>query len=244
MSLVIEHNSVFENLVGTVAMIATVIQLVGPMGVVLEGIKRMEIKTFDFRFVLISVIDSGLWIVYGLKLTEFPVYLTHIALFFIYLFFLNSIFWVNHEKDNMYKYSGMAIIGFAIAYTVLPKNFAGFFAFITKTGLNYFLVKKIQRALEKKNNEEMNLIQLQIALLASFLWLIYGLFLTNHAFIWIPNLIVLFITGMAVLTFFWTIDKIEDNSILIIYLKKLFQVETSEENSSKNFMNKKLNEDF
>ena len=81
----------------------------------------MELKIFDFWFVLISVIDSGLWIIYGLKIAEFAVYLTYIALFFVYMFFLNSILWVNHEKDNMYKYSGMAIIGIAIAYTFFLK---------------------------------------------------------------------------------------------------------------------------
>ena len=38
--------------------------------------------------------------------------------------------------------------------------------------------------------------------------------------LFIPNLIALIIIGMAVLTFFWTIGKIEDNSILKCVFKE------------------------
>lgn len=240
--------SLVSNFVGTIAMLLTVIQLIGPISKVYEGLKITKIIDLDYKIILVSVLNTGLWIIYGLKLSSFPIYLTNFALYMIYLFFLNAYLWINHEEQNMYKYTGGIIICWTLSYYILPKDLAGFFAFIVNIGLSYTLVQRIHRTLLKKNNQEMNLIELQLSSGAAALWVIYGLYLTNLPLIWIPHMIALLLFGIAILTFQWTIGKIEDRHFLIINLKKVFQVKDEKCDDiiveNQNHFNKRLKEDF
>ena len=238
--------SLFSNIVGSLATILTIITLIGPITKIFEGLNNHRI-THDNKIVLISILNTGLWIIYGLKLSSFPIYLTNTALYFIFLFFLNSYFWVNHEKQNIFYYTASIVLCWTICFNILPQDVAGMFAFLVNIGLCYPLIQKIKRALAKKNNDEMNMIEFQLSAFTAFLWVIYGMLLTNLIFIWIPHLISLITLIIAILTFQWTIGKIEDDHFIIINLKTLLKVNdemNDQKMENQNQINKSLKDDF
>ena len=71
--------------------------------------------------------------------------------------------------------------------------------------------------------------------------------LTNLIFIWIPHLISLITLIIAILTFQWTIGKIEDDHFIIINLKTLLKVNdemNDQKMENQNQINKSLKDDF
>jgi hypothetical protein len=242
-------NSLLANFIGIFALIVSILKHFEKINSVYQGTKKMDVKSFENNHNLINILANGLWIIYGIKNKDFPIFLTHIVLFFIYMYYMNSYFWVNHEKDNMYKYSGICIFSWIFGYYLLQKDIAGFFALIVLLCSFYFVLKEIQRCLETKSNEDMTLLEIQMSVASTGLWVIYGLFLTHQLVIWVSNLIGFLIMLIYLLTFYWTKGSIEDQHFLVINLKKLFRVEGSGKYDNlvienTNQMDKRLKDDF
>ncbi len=95
----------------------------------------------------------------------------------------------------------------------------------------------------------MTLLEIQMSVASTGLWVIYGLFLTHQLVIWVSNLIGFLIMLIYLLTFYWTKGSIEDQHFLVINLKKLFRVEGSGKYDNlvienTNQMDKRLKDDF
>lgn len=233
------------NIVGVVAMILSIVQMTGLINALIDGIKRNQITLkMDIKHIYILIAETGLWAVYGLNLKAFPIYLTNMALFIIYLASVVSVFWVEKDTTNIAKHAGISIIGWIIAYSLFTKNLSGFAAFILKFISCYFIGIKIKSSLEKKSNEDVEINELYTGLAAYGVWVLYGLFFARYPFIWIPNLVYFFLYAIYLVTFFWIVGKITDEGILIIYTKKLFQIENVEHDRDPKQMKKKLNDDF
>ena len=142
------------------------------------------------------------------------------------------------------KYIASSVLVWIIAYVILPQNIAGFLSFVAKIFTSHLIAIKIKNCLEKKSNEYIEVNELYSGLGGYLMWIIYGLFLTNNAFIWIPNLVYLFLYIFFLISYLWTIGKITDEGLLIVYLKKIFQVETIEVDNDPKQIKKKLRDDF
>jgi hypothetical protein len=128
-------------------------------------------------------------------------------------------------------------------------SIAGYFALIVTVCSFYFVLKEIKSCLETKKIEVTKLLELQMSVVSTGVWMIYGLFLTHQLVIWVSNLIGFLTMLIYLLIFYWTIGSIEDKHFLIIHLKKVFGVEVSGKYDdlvieNTNQMNKSLKDDF
>jgi hypothetical protein len=239
------HNTGFTNIIGALAMILSIVQMTGLINSLLEAFKRNEYTTkLDKNQLLFIIAETALWSIYGIKLQAFPIYLTNMALFLMYLVCVTCSFWFIKDISNLGKYVGISILCWILGYTLLTKNLAGFAAFIIKCLTLYFVYEKIKFCLEKKSNEGIDINELYVGTAAYVAWVIYGLFFAHYPFVWIPNLAFSLIYGFYLISYFWTIGKITDNGMLIVYTRKLFQVQYVEIDNDPKQMKKKLRDDF
>ena len=245
-TLIIDTNhSGFTNLIGAVAMILSIVQMTGFITIILEGLKRNQLKlNLEINHIYFLIAETGLWWIYGIKVMAFPVYLSNMALFFIYLAGVVSLYWVEKDNINIAKHAGVSIISWILGYSLISMNLAGFAAFIIKIITCYFVGIKIKASLEKKSCEGIDVNELYSGIAGYAVWVLYGLFFAHYPFVWIPNLAYFFLYFMYLFTYFWINGKITDEGILIIYTKKLFQVENTNSDYDPKQMKKKLNEDF
>ena len=242
-------NSLVPIIIGLFAFLITIMKHFSEINSIIQGINNMDFKFNENKLNLINILGCGLWIIYAIKHNDLPIFLTYIVLFFIYIFFMNTYFWYNHEKDKMYKYSVLCTIFVILSYYLLQETIAGLFAMIITLYLYFFLIKRIKRRLETKSKEETTLLETQMSVASCGLWVIYGLILTDQTFVWISNLIGFILTSINLFCFYWIMGTFVDNHFIVINLKKVFQVGNKGKNEvlvveNTNKMNKSLKDDF
>ncbi len=245
-TLILEtHHSGFTDFIGVIAMVISVVQLTGLINNIIDSIKNNNLLVkIENLHLLFLIAETGCWSIYGIKLKAFPIYLSNMALFLIYFAALLSSFWVTQDINNLAKHAGITVVSWIIGYSMFSKNLAGFAAFILKFLSCYFIYNKIYFTLEKKSNEGIELNEIYFGLGAYGTWVLYGMFFALYPFVWIPNLAYLILYSLYLVAYLWTTGKITDNGLLIVYTKKLFQVETVEFDTDPKQMKKRLRDDF
>jgi uncharacterized protein with PQ loop repeat len=164
-----------------------------------------------------------LWAVYGLKINEFPLYLTNIFGLIFFLFYFNSALWIKRQTWQILPYD---IFFFALAYSLLQLvsvNIVGFTAFIFASLWMLTGLTKMRKALAEKDEKFINMPVILTSVGGNLCWVLYGSLLKDF-FVIFPNALGLLIYFLNVLVYIWVINFLGENNLVILLMKHAFIV--------------------
>jgi solute carrier family 50 protein (sugar transporter) len=207
---------------GTLGMLFAYALGVSPIPGLYQGYKDKDIKNITLNYFIFAVSNCSLWTLYGIKQNDGYLGMTNGILLILFLIYLGFFLFV--KKEEIFKiglYYAVIVITNVIVYILIPSKIIGFGAFIVNSAWALCAIETLKECLKKKDSKLINFQISLVSTLCSFSWLCYGI-LSENIFVVIPNLIGLILWSLNLVCYYWSNEKINDENLLIIYMKKIF----------------------
>lgn len=212
------------DVIGTLGFLFGFIICVSPAKSVYEGIKNMELKNLTQEYLLTGVIQGSLWSIYGHKIGDFYVYFLNDIVIICFLSYLNAILYINKKNSEMVYYNFGVILFIAALSQILSINIALLLSTIVSTIWQFTTLRNVRQSLSLKDASYINLLLAYVSCAGFSMWTLYS-FLSDNYLMFIPNLCGALMWEINIIIFYWTVNQIADDSLIIKLLKKAFIVE-------------------
>lgn len=227
------NQMVFAEIFGTLGMVSAFVLGLSPIPGIYEGYKNMDIKNITYSYLICAICNCSLWLLYGIKGDDFFLFLTNGFLLILFLIYFSIFLFI--KKEEIFRigiYIFGVIISMIMIYTLLSMNFIGNLALFFNSVWSLTALENLKVCLKYKDPK---LINIQISLVTTFCslcWLLYGISI-NHICIMVPNFIGFILWAANLIAYYWSIEKITDQNIVIVYLKKIVLFNENDSNYSK-----------
>ena len=206
---------------GTLGMILAYCLGLAPIPSLLQGIKDMEITNITIIYLLSAVSNCSLWTLYAIQKNDFYLSMTNGVLGALFLVYFGIFHYIKKEKlIRICAFNGIIIIANILIYNLIPTEVIGFSAFVVNTIWGLCAIENLRECLKIKDP---NLINIQISVISTLCgisWLFYGI-LSENLFVVVPNLIGGILWTANIVCYYWSNEKIADDSLVIVTLKKI-----------------------
>jgi solute carrier family 50 protein (sugar transporter) len=201
-------NFTITDLLGLFGNLFAIVFFLIPIWMIINLIKTKKIETIPWLLFIFTILNCEFWLIYGLKLKAWPVYVCNgfgITTNFFYLI----TFYLFLNKSILIK-----VIYIVISFSSFILIFAVFYYFITNIQLigaiactvNILMfatpLQKIREVYEKKDNSFIP-IHVSFSLVVNcFIWILYGCFKEMDYFIIIPNFLGLLLSCFQIYLWF------------------------------------------
>ena len=206
---------------GTLGMILAFCLGASPIPGIYQGLKDMEINNITLAYLLSAVSNCSLWTLYGIKKNDIYIYFTNGVLLFLFLIYLGIFLYI--KKEEFIKIGGYylaILIGNFIIFSIVPTELIGFGAFIVNSIWSLCAIETLKECLKRKDPKLINIQISLISTLCSLSWLAYGS-LSENIFVVIPNFIGSVLWLANIISYYWSIEKISDEHLVIVWMKKI-----------------------
>lgn len=212
---------------GSLGFIFSIIISISPAKSVYEGIQNMELKNLTPEYLLAALIKCSLWYIYGLKTGDIYVYYLNEISIICYLFYLNALLYINKKKSEIWFYNLGILIFIIILSTILDASLALIISTIFSTIWQFTTIRNIRKSLNLKDASYINILLAYVSCLGFFVWVIYSI-LTDNYLMFTPNICGTFMWIVNIIIYYWSVDKIADDNVIIKLLKFIFYVKVKE----------------
>lgn len=224
----------FIDFIGTVGMLAAFVLGVSPISSLYKGYKEMEINNITYSYMISAVTNCTLWSIFGLKKPDIFLFITNTILLFLFFSYFLLFLYIKKIENNKIGFAFLFIIlAYYLIYIIFPGEFVGFLAFVINSVWSLTAIENVKDCLKTKNPKFINVQIGIITLFCGFCWSLYGI-LSQIIFIFIPNVIGVLVWNANLLCYFWCINKINNDNIIIIYMKKILLSNQTENIDEKN----------
>jgi len=207
---------------GTLGMILAFCLGASPIPALYQGVKDMEIKNITINYLFSAISNCSLWTLYGIIKNDLYLSRTNGCLLVLFIIYLGIFLYI--KKEEYVKIAGYFVVIIILnifIYNLIPVEVIGFGAFVFNSIWALCAVESLRECLRKKDP---NLINIQISFVSvscGVCWFSYGV-LSQNLFIVIPNLIGGSLWATNIIAYYWSNEKINDDHIVIIFMKKVF----------------------
>jgi uncharacterized protein with PQ loop repeat len=201
-------NFTITDLLGIFGNIFAIVFFIIPIWMIINMIKTKKVDTIPWMLFIFTILNCELWLIYGLKLKAWPVYVCNGVGIVTNFFYLIS-FYVFIDKTTLVKiiYSIITISSFVLIFSV-------FYFFITNTQLigslacivNILMfatpLQKISEVYQKKDNSFIPIHVSFSLVINCCIWVLYGIFKEMDYFIIIPNFLGLVLSCFQIYLWF------------------------------------------
>ena len=214
----------FIDFIGTVGMLAAFILGVSPISSLYKGYKEMEINNITYSYMISAVTNCTLWSIFGLKKPDIFLFITNTILLFLFFTYFLLFLYIKKLENNKIGFAFLFIIlAYYLIYLIFPGEFVGFLAFIINSVWSLTAIENVKDCLKIKNPKFINL---QIAIISLL----------------IPNVIGVIVWSANLLCYFWSINTVDNDNIIIVYMKRILLSNQTENIDEKNVYDD-INED-
>ena len=227
------ERSVYADVLGIAGMSISFIKLLSPLPAIIRGLKNKELKNLSSNYLLLALVNSILWGVYGFKVWEFAIYLTNTFAFVMFLFYYNSALYINGEGRYIIPYTFISITVSALTFFFVSKEYVGLLAFVMSSLWMLTSIEKMRDALIEKSPDFINLPVILTSLVGNLIWLNYGLVLRDF-YVVFPNALGLVLYFLNLIIYLWVTERIADNNSVVGLIKIAFLADKGETRKGEN----------
>jgi uncharacterized protein with PQ loop repeat len=218
----------FSNTIGMIGILFFLPLIFSPIPTVIEGFRSKEIKNLSLEYFVTALISCSLWTIFGIKNQYYPVYICNGLGMVCNFIYMNVYYYIENRIKELMRYSAIFIVGCVLFYFLLPKLVIGFLALLINTCWHLTSIIKMKNALYTKNRDHINLNVVYLSFFFCLDFSIYSLLEKNY-FLFIPNLIGIFLWGVNLIIYYWVNGDIADNSIIITTCFKVLGISRNNE---------------
>lgn len=207
---------------GTLGMILSFCLGISPVPGLYQGFKEMEINNITLNYLLSAVGNCSLWSLYGIKKNDTYICLTNGVLFLLFLIYIFVFLFIKRESKTK-----MGVIFYMIyslnfmIYAYFSATTIGLIAFVLNSVWSLCAIETLRDCLKSKDPKLINVQISWVSTVCTLSWLLYGV-LSNNIFIQIPNLIGTVLWAANITCYYWSTEKINDDSIVVSLMMKIF----------------------
>jgi len=233
---------------GTLGMLLAYALGLAPIPSLWQGIKEKEINNITLIYLLSAVSNCSLWSLYAIKKDDVYVYMTNGVLLGLFIIYLGVFLHIKKEElSRIGGYYGAILMANILIYNIIPLEAIGFGAFVVNTVWGLTAIENLRECLKHKDPKLINIQISVVTALCSFCWLSYGV-LSSNFFVVFPNVVAVVIWSANIVCYYWSNEKIEDESLVIVTLKKVvffnqpeFQHLSGQDNNISDFLKESNN---
>lgn len=206
---------------GTLGMLFAYGLGLAPIPSLWQGIKDKEITNITIIYLLSAVSNCSLWSLYSLKKGDYYLLITNGVLLALFLIYLGVFLYIKKEEFiRIGGYYGVIVLANLLIYNIIPTEVIGFAAFVVNTVWGLCAIENLRECLKRKDPKLINIQISVVSVLCGFSWFSYGV-LSSNFFVIVPNLVGIILWGANIICYYWSNEKIPDESLVIVTLKKI-----------------------
>lgn len=213
-----------------------------PLPGMIEGLRKMEVKSMTISYFTTAITQSLFWIGYGLCLHDPIVWFPNVTGIFFFGLYLNLLIYIQNKYRLFFILNTILTLGLIIIIKYLPEHACDTTATVISLVWQTTNLETIKLGLKFKDKAYINLLLSWVSFFAFFCGWSYSLFI-NAYIMFIPNIYGFCLNIINLIVYYWASGYIGDN-VIINFLKSILKPENFDANKSEHYINKELDENF
>lgn len=222
-----------KEILGLLGSILNISLQLSPMPGIIEGFKKMEIKSMTISYFVVGITQGIFWIAYGLNISDIVVYGPNITIYILFTIYLNVTIYVKSRYNLFYLTNIPLLILCFISCSFFPELLNVISATVVSIFWQTTNIETMRLALKYYDSAYINLLLSVVTFSCFVIMSIYSL-LINAYIMFIPYFYGSILNFINIYIYYWAERKISKDDCLIQKLCYILKPENSSDNSEIN----------
>ena len=221
-----------KEILGLLGSILNISLQLSPMPGIIEGFKKMEIKSMTISYFVVGIIQGIFWIGYGLNISDIVVYGPNITIYILFTIYLNVVIYVKSRYNLFYLTNIPLAILCIFSCSFLPETVNVINATIVSIFWQTTNVETMRLALKNYDSAYINLLLSAVTFSCFVIMSIYSLLIKAYI-MFIPYFYGSILNFINIYIYYWAEGKISKDDCLIQIIKNILKPENISEEMEK-----------
>ena len=221
-----------KEILGLLGSILNISLQLSPMPGIIEGFKKMEIKSMTISYFVVGIIQGIFWIGYGLNISDIVVYGPNITIYILFTIYLNVVIYVKSRYNLFYLTNIPLAILCIFSCSFLPETVNVINATIVSMFWQTTNVETMRLALKNYDSAYINLLLSAVTFSCFVIMSIYSLLIKAYI-MFIPYFYGSILNFINIYIYYWAEGKIAKDDCLIQKIKNILKPENISEEMEK-----------
>ena len=221
-----------KEILGLLGSILNISLQLSPMPGIIEGFKKMEIKSMTISYFVVGIIQGIFWIGYGLNISDIVVYGPNITIYILFTIYLNVVIYVKSRYNLFYLTNIPLAILCIFSCSFLPETVNVINATIVSIFWQTTNVETMRLALKNYDSAYINLLLSAVTFSCFVIMSIYSLLIKAYI-MFIPYFYGSILNFINIYIYYWAEGKISKDVCLIQKIKNILKPENISEEMEK-----------
>ena len=221
-----------KEILGLLGSILNISLQLSPMPGIIEGFKKMEIKSMTISYFVVGIIQGIFWIGYGLNISDIVVYGPNITIYILFTIYLNVVIYVKSRYNLFYLTNIPLAILCIFSCSFLPETVNVINATIVSIFWQTTNVETMRLALKNYDSAYINLLLSAVTFSCFVIMSIYSLLIKAYI-MFIPYFYGSILNFINIYIYYWAEGKIAKDDCLIQKIKNILKPENISEEMEK-----------